>query len=90
MAARRRHRSARARLQRTAKNKLLEAARTEADAKARILVEQLQTEAQSSARQTLEAMGKGFGVDRVVVDFDRSDIGEAEPTTVEPAKEPVG
>lgn len=75
------------------KNKLLEAARAEADAKARLLVEQLQTEAQSSARQTLEALGKGFGVERVVVDFARSEIGQAEPTTVEPApgtSEPIG
>lgn len=71
------------------KNKLLEAARAEADAKARLLVEQLQTEAQSSARQTLEALGKGFGVERVIVDFAQSEIGEAEPTTVEPTSEPI-
>ncbi|MBL8859226.1 MAG: DUF4230 domain-containing protein [Planctomycetes bacterium] len=69
------------------KNKLLDAARAEADTKARTLVEQLQTEAQSSARQTLEYMARGFGVERITVDFTRSAVGHAEPTTVE-AKPP--
>lgn len=65
------------------KNKLLDAARAEADGKARVLVEQLQAEAQSSARQTLEYMARGFGVERIVVDFSNSAVGTAKPTTVE-------
>jgi len=66
------------------KNKLMEAARTEADERARLLVEQLQTEAQSSARQTLEAMARGFGAADVEIDFADSPIGEKQPTEIAP------
>ncbi|MBI1369386.1 MAG: DUF4230 domain-containing protein [Planctomycetes bacterium] len=54
------------------KNKLLEAARQEAEQKAKQMVQQLATEAQSSARQTLEALARGFDVQRVIIDFAES------------------
>jgi hypothetical protein len=41
---------------------------------AKDLVHKLRSEVQSSARQTIEALAKGFGADRVTVDFSESDL----------------
>jgi len=68
------------------KNKLLEAARSEAEQKAKHMVEQLQNEAQSSARQTLEALAKGFDADSVVIDFAESKTEHPEPVVEQPVQ----
>ncbi len=68
----------------TAKNKLLEAARDEAEQKAQLMVTQLRSEAQSSARQTLDAMARGFGAENITVEFADAQP-EAQPIKQAPA-----
>lgn len=59
------------------RNKLMEEARSQAEALARNLARRLSSEVQTSARQTLEMLAKGFGASAVAVEF-----AEAEPQPV--------
>jgi hypothetical protein len=63
------------------KNRLLEEGRSEANAKAKLQAQQLQSEAQSSARQTLEALARTFGAQRVEIDFTESPLAKQNETT---------
>ncbi len=51
------------------KNRLKEEARAEADRLAQEMVESMQSDVQRSARQTLQAIARGFGVDEVQIEF---------------------
>ncbi len=53
----------------TEKNRLKEEARSEADRLAQDMVESMQSDVQRSARQTLEAIARGFGVQDVKIEF---------------------
>ena len=54
------------------KNRLVETARTQADALARAMVERMTPEVQNSAEQTLRTLARGFGAKRIAVDFSAS------------------
>ncbi len=54
------------------KNRLVEAARTQADTLARAMVERMTPEVQNSAEQTLRTLARGFGARQVEVDFTSS------------------
>lgn len=69
------------------KNRLLDAARKEADEKANQLVEQLASEVESSARETMLSLARGFGADEVVVDFTESDLKQRGEVQVDQAVE---
>ena len=56
------------------KNRLKEEAKQQAGQMAKTFVEKMQSEVQSSARQTLQALGKAFGADTVTVDFTASKL----------------
>jgi hypothetical protein len=56
------------------KNQLKEEAKQQAGQMARTFVEKMQSEVQNSARQTLEALGKAFGAEKVTVDFTDSKL----------------
>jgi hypothetical protein len=56
------------------KNRLKEEAKRQAGEMAKRFVEKMQSEVQASARQTLEALGKAFGAQRVTVDFSDSQL----------------
>ncbi len=58
------------------KNKLIEAAKQHASGQARELVERMTSEVHSSARQTLEALARGFGATRVEFDFQEAELVE--------------
>jgi hypothetical protein len=60
-----------------AKNRLKQEARLQADMMAKELVGKLRSEVQSSARQTLEALARGFGARRVIVDFGTGHLVES-------------
>ncbi len=51
------------------KNDLKDAARAEADHMAQQMVERMQSDVQQSARQTLEALARGFGARQVTIEF---------------------
>jgi len=53
----------------TEKNRLKEEARQEADRLAQNMVESMQSDVQRSARQTLEAIARGFGAGDVEIEF---------------------
>ena len=57
------------------KNRLKEEAKLQAAEMAKELTTKMRSEVQSSARQTLEALARGFGADRVTIDFG---LGSAE------------
>ena len=54
------------------KNRLKEAARSQADALARAMVDRMRPEVQVSAEQTLRALARGFGTRQIAVDFSAS------------------
>ena len=54
------------------KHRLKEAARAQADALARAMVERMRPEVQISAEQTLRALARGFGAKQIAVDFSAS------------------
>lgn len=56
------------------KNRLKEEARRQAEQMAKTFAEKMQSEVQNSAKQTLEALAKGFGANEVVVDFSDSEL----------------
>ncbi len=58
----------------TDKNRLVETARTQADALARAMVERMTPEVQHSAEQTLRTLARGFGAKRIDVDFTASKL----------------
>lgn len=66
----------------TDKNRLIEAARQEADKRAQDLVEQLETEVHSSARQTLRSLARGFAAEEVSLDFEQSSMVRAGEASV--------
>ncbi|MBN2018960.1 MAG: DUF4230 domain-containing protein [Sedimentisphaerales bacterium] len=56
------------------KNRLKEEAKQQAALMARDFVEKMRSEVQSSAKKTLETLGKAFGADSVTVDFSASEL----------------
>ena len=56
------------------KNRLKEEARRQAGQIAKGFVQKMQSEVQNSAKQTLEALAKGFGAEAVTVDFSESEL----------------
>ncbi len=58
----------------TDKNRLKEEAKQQAGHMAKDFVDKMRSEVQSSAKQTLETLGKAFGADSVTVDFSDSEL----------------
>jgi hypothetical protein len=56
------------------KNHLKEEAKQQASGMAKELVQKMRSEVQKSARQTLEALAKGFGANEVTLDFKDSEL----------------
>jgi hypothetical protein len=56
-----------------AKNRLKEEAKYQAERMARELVNKMRSEVQSSARQTLEALARGFGAEKTEIVFSRAE-----------------
>lgn len=56
------------------KNHLVAAARSHAETQARELIQNLQSDVRNSAKTTLEAIAKGFGIERLHFEFDGSNI----------------
>ena len=56
------------------KNRLKEEAKQQAGRMAKDFVDKMQSEVQSSAKQTLEVLGKSFGAETVIVDFSDSEL----------------
>ena len=56
------------------KNKLVEEARHAASAMAKDFVQSMRSEVQNSARETLQAIGKGLGADEIEVDFTEAEL----------------
>lgn len=56
------------------KNKLIEAAKQHASAQAKDLVERMSSEVHGSARQTLEALARGFGAQQVIFNFQDAEL----------------
>lgn len=69
------------------KNRLIEEARHAAAAMAKEFVQSMRSEVQTSARQTLETLAKGFGAQEAIVDFSESELVQME---VQPPKEEIG
>lgn len=68
------------------KNRLMADARREADAKARQMAGQLQSEVHSSARQTLEVLARSFGAEHVTIQFGPDNlVGEEQAGAAQPA-----
>ena len=61
----------------TDKNRLIEEAKNQASMQARDLVVRMQSEVQSSARETLAALARGFGAREVTIDFKDSELVQA-------------
>ncbi len=61
----------------TDKNRLKEEAKQQAGHMAKDFVDKMRSEVQSSAKQTLETLGKAFGADSVTVDFSGSELIQA-------------
>lgn len=59
------------------KNKLIEAAKHHASVQAKDLVERMSSEVHGSARQTLEALARGFGAKHVIFDFQDAELVES-------------
>lgn len=59
------------------KNRLKEEARSQADQMAIKMVQAIQSEVQKSARQTLEALARGFGATKIAIDFSDSELIKA-------------
>lgn len=59
------------------KNNLIDAAKHHASVQAKALVERMSSEVHGSARQTLEALARGFGAKRVVFDFQDAELVES-------------
>ncbi|MFH0908983.1 MAG: DUF4230 domain-containing protein [bacterium] len=57
------------------KNRLVAAAKHHAEAQARALIGNLQSEVQTSAKATLQSLARAFGVDTVLIEF----VSDAEP-----------
>jgi gas vesicle protein len=58
----------------TDKNRLKEEAKQQASRMAKDFVDKMRSEVQSSAKQTMETLGKAFGADSVSVDFSGSEL----------------
>lgn len=56
------------------KNRLKEAARSQADTMARAMVDKIAGEVEKSAEQTMQALAKGFGAKQIDVDFTNSKL----------------
>ena len=56
------------------KNRLIEEAKNQATAQARELVQRLRSDVQSSARETLEALAKGFGAEAIEISFESAEL----------------
>lgn len=56
------------------KNRLIEEAKQQASSQARSLVQRMRSDVQHSARQTIEALARGFGAERVSVSFRESEL----------------
>lgn len=56
------------------KNRLVAAARSHAEAQAKELIASLQSDVRGSAKTTLEAIAKGFGIERLHFEFDGSSV----------------
>jgi hypothetical protein len=59
------------------KNNLIDAAKQHASVQAKALVERMSSEVHGSARQTLEALARGFGASRVTFDFQDAELVES-------------
>jgi len=68
------------------KNRLIEEAKQQASAQARQLVRKMRSEVQNSARQTIRALAKGFGAEKVVVDFRDSELIERKVENASPGE----
>ena len=74
----------------TAKNRLKDEAKYQAQRMAEDLVGKMRSEVQNSARRTIEALAKGFGATTVTIDFGEAEliqIGVDDPTADEPKGE---
>lgn len=63
------------------KNRLKEEARNQAGSLAEAMVQRIQSEVQTSAEQTLKALARGFGAEKILIDFTESKLlqhGKAE------------
>lgn len=56
------------------KNRLKDEAKYEASRRAKELVQKMRSEVQNSARKTVEVLAKGFGVKKVILDFDKAEL----------------
>lgn len=74
------------------KNRLVEEAKQQASRMAVEMVQKLRSDVQSSARQTLETITKGFGAELVAVDFSDSELIQlkVESPTVAELEQAVG
>ena len=63
----------------------------QASSMANQLIEQLSSEIEKSARQTMEMLAKSFGAESVVLDFSESQLLEKEVTDLskEPTEQPT-
>ncbi|MFT5239150.1 MAG: hypothetical protein ACI9OU_000364 [Candidatus Promineifilaceae bacterium] len=59
------------------KNNLIDAAKQHASVQAKALVDRMSSEVHGSARQTLEALARGFGASRVTFDFQDAELVES-------------
>lgn len=75
------------------KNKLLEEARRQAEASAQEMVRQMESEVQSSAKQTMQSLALSFGAQQATVEFIAT-APRQEATTqredLEPTRQPAG
>lgn len=69
------------------KNRLIAEAKREASSKAGELVDQLRSEVQRSARQTVELLAKGFGVEASDIDFSDSKPVQGKIEYLDPSTE---
>jgi len=58
----------------TDKNRLMEEAKQQAVQMAKEFTDKMQSEVQKSATQTLEAIGKAFGAEKVTLDFSEAQL----------------
>jgi len=64
------------------KNRLKEAARSQADQMARGMVDRIKVEVEKSAEQTMFALAKGFGAKQIAVDFSKSTLVKGSDASV--------
>jgi len=69
------------------KNRLKDEAKQQASNLAQGLVKKMRSEVQNSARKTLEVLAKGFGAERVIIDFGNADLVQTKVDTGNSKKE---